>query len=103
MNRSFPMLENGKSFLVPRCIQFYKSFPELVSQLCIGSQDEFLIIGFPEGHIPSCHVGLQHRPFYAPYASSLQLVPHLVLSISGIVHVGWGLTVFRTPKFTVYI
>ena len=94
MGRSFTMLETGKSFLVPRCIQFYKSCPKLVLQLCVGSQDETLSIGSPDGHVPSCHVGLQHHSFCAPHVSGLQLVPHLLLSISRIVHVGWELTVF---------
>lgn len=94
MRRSFTMLETGKSFLFPRCIQFYKSCSKLVSQLCAGSQDETLSIRPPEGHVPSCHIGLQHSSFCAPRASGLQLILHLLLTISRTVHVGWGLTVF---------
>lgn len=78
MGRSFAMLETGKSFLVPRCIQCYYSCPKLVSHFCVGSQDETLSIGSPEGHVPSCHAGLQHRSFLAPHASGLQLAPHLL-------------------------
>lgn len=94
MGRSFTVLETGKSFLVPRCIQFYRSCPKLVSQLCMGSQDETLIIGSPEGHVPSCHVGLQHCSSCTPHENGLQLVPHLLLNISRIVRVGPQLTVF---------
>lgn len=64
MGRSFTMLETGKSFLVPRYILFYKSCLKLVTQLCVGSQDETLSTGSPEGHVPSCHIRLQHCSFF---------------------------------------
>lgn len=94
MGRSSAMLETGKSFLVSRYILFYKSCLKLVTQLCVGSQDETLSTGFPEGHVPSCHIWLQRCSFSAPHATSLPLVAQLLLSTSRTVHVGRGLTVF---------
>lgn len=94
MGRSFTVLETGKSFLVPRYILFYKSCLKLVTQLCVGSQDETLSTGSPEGHVPSCHIRLQHCSFSAPHATSLQLVAQLLLSTSRTMHVGRRLTVF---------
>lgn len=90
--RSFTMLETGNNFLVPSCIQFNKSCPKLVSELYMGSQDEMLSTCSPEGRVPSCHIGLPHNSFWAPH--DLGLVPHLLLSVCRIAHVGQGLTLF---------
>lgn len=90
------ILYNARNWEVLSCSQVHSVLQVLpqAPQLCVGSQDETLSIGSPEGDIPSSYAGLQHHSFCAPHVNGLQLVPHLLLSISRIVHVGWGLTVF---------
>lgn len=89
--RNGQILYSARNWEVLSCSQVY-SVLQAVLQACIT-----VVCGVPgslEGHVLSCHAGLQYHSFCAPCASGLQLVPYLLLSISRTVHAGQALTVF---------